>query len=56
MTCEERLDKLELLKINFIEFLTNTIKKDYKSVPPLDRMDIGQKMYFYFDMENRIEA
>ena len=52
MTFEEKLElekmTLESKKIDFIEFLTNKIKDNYESLKPMERLEIVNKMYFYY--------
>jgi|TARA_R110002167_G_scaffold233250_4_gene438471 hypothetical protein len=64
MTFEEKLqlekDKVEAIlhskKIDFIEFITNRLKDKFENLKPLERMEIVDKIFFYSDMPNKIEA
>ena len=60
MTIEEKIESekmsLESKKIDFIEFLTNKIKDNYESLKPMERLEIVNKMYFYLDVPNNIQA
>ena len=60
MTYKERLEsermKLDSVKNDFIELITEKIKTKYDDLEPDDRINISSKMFFYADMPNRIEA